>query len=102
MIGTTNRKKYTNKLGNDMKISAILLCSAVLCGCTTTKEQLYYDAAKAISKDNTVSQTACFAAVTEIAKGGDSGAKVGAITLADRCKNEVFKIEPPKRNWIGL
>ncbi|NBW15096.1 MAG: hypothetical protein EBR82_44555 [Caulobacteraceae bacterium] len=85
-----------------MKISAILLCSAVLCGCATTKEQLYYDAAKAISKDNTVSQTACFAAVTEIAKGGDSGAKVGAITLADRCKNEVFKIEPPKRNWIGL
>ena len=102
MTGITNRKKYTNKLGNDMKISAILLCSAVLCGCTTTKEQLYYDAAKAISKDNTVSQTACFAAVTEIAKGGDSGAKVGAITLADRCKNEVFKIEPPKRNWIGL
>ena len=101
-IGTTNRKKYTNKLGNDMKVSAILLCSAVLCGCATTKEQLYYDAAKAISKDNTVSQTACFAAVTEIAKGGDSGAKVGAITLADRCKNEVFKIEPPKRNWIGL
>ncbi|NDG30426.1 hypothetical protein EB118_10175 [bacterium] len=85
-----------------MKVSIILLCSAVLCGCATTKEQLYYDAAKAISKDNTVSQTACFAAVTEIAKGGDSGAKVGAITLADRCKNEVFKIEPPKRNWIGL
>ena len=102
MTGITNRKKYTNKLGNDMKVSIILLCSAVLCGCATTKEQLYYDAAKAISKDNTVSQTACFAAVTEIAKGGDSGAKVGAITLADRCKNEVFKIEPPKRNWIGL
>jgi len=86
-----------------MKVSAIIFCSAViLSGCATSKEQMYYDAAKAISKDNVVSQTACFAAVTEIAKGGDQGAKVGAITLADRCKNEVYKVEPPKRNWLGF
>ncbi len=82
-----------------------ITCSFIillLTGCATPKEQMYYDAAKAISKDNTVAQTACWAAITEIAKGGDSGAKVGAVALADKCKNETMKIEPPKRNWIGL
>jgi uncharacterized lipoprotein YajG len=80
-----------------------LLASIILLtGCTTTKEQIYYDTAKSISKDNTVSQTACWNAITEIAKGGEQGAKVGAIALADRCKNETVKIEPPKRNWLGF
>lgn len=86
-----------------MKLIFIFLSAVVLFGCaSTTKEQLYYDTAKSISKDSTMAQTACFAAVTEIAKGGDQGAKVGAITLADKCKNETIKIEPPKRNWIGM
>ncbi len=86
-----------------MKAIIIVAAALVLTGCaSTSKEQLYYETAKSISKDSTMAQTACFAAVTEIAKGGDNGAKVGAITLADKCKNETLKLEPPKRNWIGL
>lgn len=83
---------------------AIIIATALaLGGCATaSKEQLYYDTAKSLSKDSTMAQAACWAAVTEIAKSGDTGAKVGAIALADKCKNEVMKIEPPKRNWIGL
>ena len=85
-------------------MKAIVIRAALtLAGCATaSKEQLYYDTAKSLSKDSTMAQTACWAAVTEIAKSGDTGAKVGAIALADKCKNEVMKIEPPKRNWIGL
>jgi len=83
-----------NKL---LVIGAVVL----LAGCASSKDQLYYDAAKAISKDNTMSQTACWAAISDIAKGGGEGAKVGAISLADKCKNETMKIERP-RNWIGL
>jgi hypothetical protein len=78
----------------------------LLAGCATAnKDQLYYDAAKSISKDNTMSQTACWAAISEIAKGGDNGAKVGAITLAEKCKNEPVQVQAPKRNvWniLGL
>jgi len=86
-----------------MKAIIILATTLALAGCaSTTKEQLYYDTAKSISKDSTMAQAACFAAVTEIAKGGDQGAKVGAITLADKCKNEMMKIEPPRKNWLGL
>lgn len=80
-----------------MIVSAIVLSS-----CAMPKEQLYYDTAKSISKDSTMAQTACWAAVTEIAKSGDTGAKVSAIALADKCKNEVVKIQPPKNNWFGF
>lgn len=86
-----------------MKSLLIISISAILLGgCVTTKEQLYYDTAKSISKDNTMSQTACWAAISDIAKGGSEGAKVGAIALAEKCKNETVKIEAPKRNWMGL
>ena len=78
------------------------LTAIALTGCVTTKEQLYYETAKSISKDNTMSQTARWAAISDIAKGGSEGAKVGAISLAEKCKNETVRIEPPKRNWIGL
>lgn len=86
-----------------MKAFVVLVCSVLLLsGCATSKEQLYYETAKSISKDNTVSQTACWAAISDIAKSGDQGAKVGAIALAEKCKNETMRIEPPKRNWLGL
>lgn len=84
-----------------MKILSALLLSVFLASCAT-KEQMYYDTAKSVSKDNTVSQTACWAAITEIAKGGDSGAKVGAIVLAEKCKNETVKVQPPQKNWFGF
>ena len=78
-----------------------MLC-LLLTGCATSKEQMYYDTVKSVSKDNTMSQTACWAAISDIAKGGDGGAKVGAIALAEKCKNETLKVEAPKRNWLGL
>ena len=84
-----------------MKKIALIGFVVLLAGCASTKDQLYYDAAKAISKDNTMSQTACWAAISDIAKGGSEGAKVGAISLAEKCKNETMKIERP-RNWMGL
>ena len=84
------------------KIFLLAIIPVLLTGCLTTKEQLYYETAKSISRDNTMSQTACWSAISDIAKGGTEGAKVGAIALADRCKNETVKIEPPKRNWMGL
>lgn len=86
-----------------MKAIIIIAAALALTGCASaTKEQLYYDTAKSISKDSTMAQTACWAAVTEIAKSGDTGAKVGAIALADKCKNDTIKVEPPKKSWLGL
>ena len=83
-----------------MKLALLSFCFLILTGCAS-KHQLYYDTAKSISKDNTMSQTACFAAVSEIAKNGDNSAKVGAIALAEKCKNEQIKIVPPT-NILGF
>jgi len=86
-----------------MKMLTILLICAVMSGCNTmSKDQMYYDTAKSISKDSTVSQTACWTAIAEIAKNGDNSAKVGAIALAEKCKNQPVIIESPKKNWLGL
>lgn len=84
-----------------MKLLSIMALGLLLTSCATSKDQLYYDAAKAISKDNTMAQTACWAAISDIAKNADSGAKVGAVALAEKCKNETVKIDRP-RNWLGL
>lgn len=75
----------------------------MLSGCATAnKDQLYYDASKSISKDQTVTQSACWAAIGEIAKNGDNSVKVGAIALAEKCKAEAVKIEAPKKSWLGF
>lgn len=79
----------------------VMLFILFLVGCSTT-DHLYYDATKAVSKDNTVAQTACWAAVSEISKGGDSSVKVAAIALAEKCKATTVVVEPPKKNMLGF
>lgn len=86
-----------------MKRIVLLSSLLLLTGCATAnKDQLYYDAAKSLSKDQTVTQSACWAAVGEIAKSGDNSVKIGAIALAEKCKAEGVKLVPPKTNWLGL
>lgn len=86
--------------GTIMKLVIIGLSAVLLTGCAT-RDQMYYDASKAISKDATVASSACFASVTEIAKGGDNTAKTAAIALAEKCKVEPSRVEAPKRNIFG-
>lgn len=84
-----------------MKLATTLFLSMLLVGCSAT-HQLYYDAAKSVSKDATMSQTACWAAVSEISKGGDTAVKIAAISLAEKCKVESQRVEPPKKNILGF
>lgn len=87
-----------------MKIILVAGFSILLAGCATgvSKEQIYYEAAKSISRDSAMTQTACWAAISEIAKTGDATAKVGALALADKCKNQPIKIESPPRSILDL
>jgi hypothetical protein len=88
-----------------MKVPLIGLILCTLTGCAYLGPKdysQYVDTAKSLSKDNTMAQTACWSAVAEIAKGGDNSAKVGAIALAEKCKNEPTKVEAPKKGWLGF
>jgi hypothetical protein len=88
-----------------MKLLSLLLITFALTGCAYLGPKdynNYVESAKSISKDNTMAQTACWSAITEIAKGGDQSAKVNAIALAEKCKTETIKLESPKKNWLGF
>lgn len=80
----------------------LLIATALLFSGCATRDQLYYDAAKSISRDNTVSQSACWAAVTELGKNADSTVRIAAIALAERCKNSGSQLQQPQRNLLGL
>lgn len=79
----------------------IISVMVLLTGCAST-DNVYYETIKSVSKDNTMSQTACWAAISEIAKTGDNSAKVGAISLAEKCKNDSINIQAPKKNIFGF
>lgn len=88
-----------------MKTSIISLAimSTTLVGCASTNtNQLYYDATKSVSKDQTITQSACWATVGEIAKNPDPAAKMVALSLAEKCRVEPVKITPPKKSWLGF
>lgn len=88
-----------------MKIPLVAFFVCLLSGCAYLGPKdysQYVDVAKSLSKDNTMAQTACWSAVAEVAKGGDNSAKVAAIALAEKCKNEPTKIEAPKKGLLGF
>ena len=88
-----------------MKLISTLIFTLLLTGCAYLGPKdysTYVETAKSISKDNTMAQTACWSAITEIAKSGDQSAKVGAIALAEKCKTDSIKLESPKKNWLGF
>jgi uncharacterized lipoprotein YajG len=88
-----------------MKIIVILTSSLLLTGCSIlgTKDYQYYvEGAKSISKDNTIAQTACWNAVVEIVREGDNDIKISAVALAEKCKNEVVKVEPPQKKFLNF
>lgn len=74
----------------------------MLTGCASSRDQLYYDATKSVSRDNTVAQTACWNAVTEIAKSGDTTTRALAIVMAERCRNDAVRVDAPRRNILGF
>jgi len=76
-------------------LSSILF--VLLTGCVIpADQQVYYDTVKAVSRDQTMALTACWAAVSEIAKGGDETLKANAMRLGYyTCKQETIKFEKP-------
>jgi len=88
-----------------MKLIATLLCALSLTGCATAEYQAYADAHKA----QAAAQTARFQALVEIAKQGDTTAKVAAVmSLQMGGGQQNTQINAPKNwadyamQWTGL
>lgn len=65
---------------NKIKLLAILAATVALVGCGTTEQyKMYADTQKSIAQANAMAETARYAALAEIAKTGDAGARVAAV-----------------------
>ena len=65
---------------NKIKLLAILTATVALVGCGTTEQyKMYADTQKSIAQANAMAETARYAALAEIAKTGDPGARVAAV-----------------------
>lgn len=65
---------------NKIKLLAILTATVATVGCGTTEQyKMYADTQKSIAQANAMTETARYAALAEIAKTGDSGARVAAV-----------------------
>jgi hypothetical protein len=63
-----------------IKIIAIASAAVVLAGCGTTEQyKMYAETQKSIAQANAMAETARYAALAEIAKTGDPGARVAAV-----------------------
>ena len=63
-----------------IKIIAIASAAVVLAGCGTTEQyNMYAETQKSIAQANAMAETARYAALAEIAKTGDPGARVAAV-----------------------
>lgn len=88
-----------------MKLIATLLCALSLTGCATAEYQAYADAHKA----QAAAQTARFQALADIARQGDTTAKVAAVmSLQMGAGQQNTQINAPKNwadyamQWTGL
>lgn len=89
-----------------MKIAqnSIILCAVLLVGCASTKEfDDYIDAQKSFSRDQTVTDAARIAALTELAKDSSSEVRIEAIKALQQIQSgkREIKVEQP-RGWFGF
>jgi len=87
---------------NKIKLLATLTATLALVGCGTTEQyKMYAETQKSIAQANAMAETARYAALAEIAKTGDPGARVAAvmsINFGSQGGNgpRVQQVAPPK------
>lgn len=79
-------------------IASIILLS----GCANRDYELYLDAQKSISRDNTMNETARITALIEMSKNADPAIRATGIMLLQQLQagSKNITIDPPKRNWL--
>ncbi len=103
MSGILIRKRYMIVL-NNMKLVIAIFVAVLVTGCATNDYAIYVDAQKALSKDNTMNETARISALIEMTKNSDPAVRATGIMLLQQLqsgsKNVI--VEPPKKNILGF
>lgn len=87
-----------------MKILIISSLALAATGCSALNKdyQHYVEQTGKIVQATNASEAACLLVLAEGIKGGDNSTKTAITTQVEKCKKETPKIEPPKKNWLGL
>jgi hypothetical protein len=87
-----------------MKKLIFILLGLAVSGCSALNKdyQTYAEHTSKIISATTASEAACMLVLAEGVKSGDNSTKTAISTQIEKCKKDTPKIEPPKRNWLGL
>ena len=94
-----------------LKLASIALAAVLLTGCASENYRLYAETQKSIANANAMAEAARYQALSEIAKQGDTTAKVAAVISLNRGGNALptqQQIAPPKSmaetalQWTGV
>jgi hypothetical protein len=86
-----------------MKLAIIPLTFA-LTGCVTTSGQYsqYLEQTNRLAASQNAAEAACLLVIAEGIKTADPNGKALLVSQIDKCRKEPIKLEPPKKNWLGL
>lgn len=86
-----------------MKVLSLVSVALLTAGCAANKDyQVYAENTGKIVAAVNASEAACYLVVAEGVKTGDNSTKTAITSQLEKCKKQMPKIEPPKKNWLGF
>ncbi len=83
--------------------SAIITLACLLTGCATSNQySQYLEQTNRLAASQNAAEAACLLVIAEGIKTADANSKALLVTQIDKCRKEPIKLEPPKKNWLGL
>lgn len=82
----------------------LLAIALALSGCATTSGHysLYLEQTSRLAASQNAAEAACLLVIAEGIKTADANNKAMLASQIDKCRKDPIKIEPPKKNWLGL
>lgn len=81
-----------------------LITLVLLSGCATKSADylVYVETSSKLQQSVYASESACLLVLAEAMKTADSATKISISNQIDKCKKELPRIDPPKKNWLGF
>lgn len=82
----------------------ILTLAFLISGCAATSNNytLYLEQTSRLAASQNAAEAACLLVIAEGIKTSDANNKALLASQIDKCRKDPIKIEPPKKNWLGL
>jgi hypothetical protein len=81
-----------------------LLNLLMLSGCATTSSDYlsYMETSSRLQQSVYATESACLLVLAEAMKTADAATKIAISNQIDKCKKDLPRIDPPRKNWLGF